>query len=82
MVLLGLQFRMVDSYVLTPEFTKLLAKQAGNPMAAATDSAETLLGAKTSFPSKTVRLPEWIGWAFLSMGAVFILHSMAMPRPS
>jgi hypothetical protein len=33
-------------------------------------------------PRKTVRPPEWLGWCFMSVGGVLILHSLAMPRPN
>ena len=81
LLMLGLQLRMVYSYTLTPEFTKILAERSGHPMAAAADSTDTLLGAETKFASKTFQPPEWIGWALLSLGAVLVLHSLAMPRP-
>jgi uncharacterized membrane protein YczE len=79
---LGLQFRVVDSLVLTPEFTSFLAERTGHPVAAASNTMETLLGQEASVPPKTVRLPEWIGWALISLGTVFILHSMAMKKPA
>lgn len=50
-------------------------------MAAAANSTDTLLGAETKFPAKTFQPPEWIGWALLSIGAVLVLHSLAMPKP-
>ncbi len=82
LLLLGVQLRLVYSYTITPEFTKILAERSGHPMAAASGSTEAVLSAETKFPAKTFQPPEWIGWALLSIGAVFILHSLAMPRPS
>ncbi len=82
LLFIGLQFRMVDSVVLTPEFTKFLAERTGHPVATASNAMETLLGQETSVPPKTFRPPEWIGWALISFGIVMILHSMAMKKPT
>ena len=30
---------------------------------------------------RTIRPPKWLGWAFLSAGAVLVLQSFAMPKP-
>jgi len=81
LLLLGFEFRSVESVQLTPQFTGFLAERTGHPAVAANDTIESLVGAKTSLPPKTVVLPEWIGWFFLSVGAVLTLHSLAMPKP-
>lgn len=78
---LGLQFRMIDSVQLTPEFTKILAQQSGHPMVAANNAVQSLIGQPASVPPKTVQPPEWLGWALVSFGIVLILHSMAMKKP-
>jgi hypothetical protein len=80
LLLLGLQFRMIDSVVLTPELTKFLADQTGHPVAAASQSLGTLMRAEAVAP-KTLRPPEWLGWSLLSMGAVLILHALSMKKP-
>ncbi len=79
--LIGIQFRMVDSFVLTPEFTKMLAERSGHPVAAASNMMEAMLGRDSQVPPKTVRPPEWLGWSLLSIGSVLMLHSMAMKKP-
>ena len=77
---LGIEFRMIDSIELTPEVTKFLADRTGRPVAAATQTAGTMFRAEAVAP-KTVRPPEWIGWALLSVGAVLILHALSMKAP-
>ncbi|HCK40445.1 MAG: hypothetical protein CMJ72_08355 [Planctomycetaceae bacterium] len=79
-VLLGLQVRMVSAYVLTPDATHFLADK--------THSSSTSEGAVVSFasgvgalPNKVLHPPEWLGWCLISIGAVLILHSIAMPKP-
>jgi len=82
MLFLGVQLRMVDSFVLTPEATKVLAQTVGHPAAKADEIRQTaMLDSPAPVLKKTVRPPEWIGWALLSFGAVLVLHSWAMPRP-
>jgi len=78
---LGLELRMVDSVVLTPEFSTFLAQRAGNPLTSAGGSMDTITGAATQIPAQTYTLPEPIGWALLSVGAVLVLHSLAMKGP-
>ena len=79
LLLLGLQFRLVESADLTPELTHHLAQRAGGHHATASTAAQTLGGGQP-VAKKNVRPPEWIGWALLSMGAVLILHSWGMPK--
>ncbi|MEX2186808.1 MAG: hypothetical protein WD875_08445 [Pirellulales bacterium] len=84
-VLLGIQLRMVDSYVLNAPTTKFVVEKFGSAdkqaaVGAATVSLETL-GGGGSAPLRSVAPPVWAGWAAISIGAVLILHSLAMPRP-
>ena len=77
---LGIQFRMVDSYVLTSDVTQLLAEATGTPIASA--NAGTILQPTDGLPvKKTVVPPEWLGWVMLSVGLVLSLQSLAMKRP-
>jgi hypothetical protein len=78
---LGIQFRFVDSFVLTPGFAQFLADGTGNRVAAA-DTTSPLLKPFQSGPArKTVTPPEWLGWALLSAGLVATFHSLAMKKP-
>lgn len=80
-LLLGLQFRMVDSAKLTPKFTRMLAEYSGNPTVAASDNMNSLMGTEPAKVSITYRPPEWLGWCLSSVGAVLILHSLGMRKP-
>ncbi len=77
----GLQVRFVDSYVLTPEFTQILAERTGHPLAAVNAATAVVTPSQTPLARKTVRPPEFVGWALLSFGSVLILHSLSMKRP-
>jgi hypothetical protein len=75
LLLVGFQIRMVSSYVLTPDATRFLAERTGQT------SAMSLAGAGGLYPRKVLQPPDWLGWCVISVGAVFVLHSLAMPRP-
>ena len=81
LLLLGLQFRMVQTYVLTPEATRFLAARAQS----ASDPVGSLSGAGSvlpaTLPPKAVSPPNWLGWCLISVGAVLFFHCMAMKRP-
>ncbi|MEQ8210245.1 MAG: hypothetical protein RH917_10475 [Lacipirellulaceae bacterium] len=77
-LLLGIQFRMVTEYVLNSETTQFLAERAGSDADAANFNLATDMGAS---PQKVVRPPDWLGWCTISVGAVFVLQSLAMRKP-
>ncbi len=81
LLLLGLQFRAVDTLTLTPEFTEFLANQTNHPAAKINSSTQAIFPTQKPILKKTVRPPDWIGWSLLSIAAVLILHSMAMRQP-
>lgn len=81
LLLIGAQFRMVEAYVLTPDFTQWLARSASQPLAVANATLESLSGAEAKIPPKTVKSPEWLGWCLMSVGFVLVLQSLAMKRP-
>ncbi|HEY2841537.1 MAG TPA: hypothetical protein VGJ26_20425 [Pirellulales bacterium] len=77
-LLLGLQVRLVDSFVLTSDTTRFLAQRFQNARGA---TFTNIVSTPNSGPRKTVRPPDWLGWAIISVGSVLVLHSLAMPRP-
>jgi hypothetical protein len=78
---LGLQFRFVESFDLTPECTQLLAEEANPPVAAMGNATQSLIQPEKPLIKKNFRPPDWLGWSLLSMGSVLILHSWAMKKP-
>jgi len=75
----GIQMRMVDSFVLSSESTRFLAQRFQNAPGA---GIARMTPSGSSGPRKTLHPPEWIGWALISLGSVLVLHSLAMPRPA
>jgi hypothetical protein len=80
----GIELRAVDSFVLTPEATNVLADRAGHPIAAVNNMAQSVFNTeKPLLPfKKTLQPPEWLGWALMSIGAVLVLHALSMPKPA
>jgi hypothetical protein len=76
---LGLQFRVVETYVLNEKTSTFLAQRL--KLVASSDSSEGFLPAAGPAPLRTVAPPTWLGYAFISVSAVLILHSLAMKKP-
>ncbi|MCO6043785.1 hypothetical protein NG895_07685 [Aeoliella sp. ICT_H6.2] len=79
---LGIQVRMVESYTLSSQATKFLADRSSGAVASASDAAGGTAASVVPIGNKTIQPPEWLGWCLISIGAVLVLHSLAMPRPS
>lgn len=77
-LLMGVQLRLVSSYVLTAEATRFLAERTQSDGDGAMLSLANDLGAGAQ---KVIEPPEWLGWCLMSVGAVLVLHSLAMKRP-
>ncbi len=80
-VLLGIQFRLVESYVVNPEVTARIQQRFGSDKPATSGVARFIPNFGPTTQRKTILVPEWLGWAVTSVGAVLVLHSLAMPRP-
>ncbi len=81
---LGIQLRLVDSYILNQSSTKFLAQRLGTPEQQAGAKALPVMDVGTGGASESlrrVRPPIWLGWALMSVSAVLILHSLAMKKP-
>lgn len=79
-VALGVQLRMVETFVLNEKASRFLAERLPGGMANA-DGDQAVMPAVGATPRRTVRPPTWLGYALMSIGAVLILHSLAMKRP-
>jgi len=78
----GVELRLVDAFVLTPELTNALGDHAGSPIAAVNNVAQNVFQMEKPLPvKKTLQPPEWVGWALLSAGSVLVLHAFSMAKP-
>jgi hypothetical protein len=67
-LLLGVQFRSVETFVLNERTTQVLAQRIQawkQPQMASTGNAP----------------PKWLGWALVSVGSVLLLHSLSLKKP-
>jgi hypothetical protein len=80
LILLGVQFRMVESFVLTEQATRTLAKMSKDSPMASNGDMNSFWLAVHPHPTKKVELPRWIGIAMICVGAVLTLQAYAMPK--
>lgn len=80
-LLFGIQLRMVDSYVLNESSSRFLATRFGAQANNSTIESRGLFPSVGPVPRRTLRPPEWLGWALLSVGSVLAMHALAMRAP-
>jgi hypothetical protein len=79
--LLGIQFRMVDSFVLNEGSTRTLQKIAKEAKVADANGAATNAFMQVSpSPKKTLKHPPWLGFILLTAGGVMSLHALVLPK--
>jgi hypothetical protein len=80
LLFLGLQIRVVESYVLNEKTSSFLSQRL-KLVASSEGSDGSFMPAAGPAPLRTVRPPVWLGYACISVSAVLILHSLAMKKP-
>ena len=82
-LLLGLQLRAVEAYVLNETSTRFLARQAAKAKKSEVWAWPTALAGNGTVPIQRKRIepPRWIAWALLCTGGVLVLHSFALRKP-
>jgi len=80
LLLLGSQFRMIDSFVLNEPTTRALAKMTEKSRATTSESFSSFLMQVHPKPTKRVHPPRWLGLAMIAVGSVVSLHALAIPR--
>lgn len=82
MLFLGIQLRMVDSFVLNEACSKALANRMKRPVVEQPTAFVNWLPSATPIPEprRTITPPKAIGWVMVSAGVVTILHSLAMRK--
>ncbi len=80
LILLGLQFRMVESFVLNERATETLARVTKSGPVADNSGVGSMISFVYPNPKKRVRPPRWLGLAMLAVGAVITLHAFSIPK--
>ncbi len=80
LILFGIQFRMIDSFVLNEPATRALARVSQETPMASNNSLSSLIMEVHPKPTKRVRPPRWLGLALIAVGSVVSLHAIAIPR--
>lgn len=80
LLLLGVQFRMVDSFVLNEPATRALARITEKTAVADNSPMSSFMLQLSPSPRKRVRPPRWLGLALIAVGAVISCHAITIPR--
>lgn len=80
LLLLGIQFRMVHSFVLNEPATRALAKFGEQASVSQQSTMTNFLLNVVPNPTKTVTPPRWFGLSMITVGAVIICHGIVIPR--
>jgi hypothetical protein len=80
LILLGIQFRMVDSFVLNERTTRALARVTKSESVADQTGMTSVMMFVYPNPKKRVEPPRWLGLAMIAVGSVVTLHALAIPR--
>ena len=83
-LLLGIQLRLVDTFVLNERATQFLAQRVqqfkGKEVASAGDFS-TMFASQAPLGNKRIDVPPWLGYSLLSIGGVLVLYSLALKKP-
>ncbi len=79
-LLIGIQLRGVESFVLTQKASTFIENKVRQTQMDGADPYGSLLMTAGPVPKKTIQPPRWLGWAMLSAGAVLVLHGLTTRR--
>jgi hypothetical protein len=77
---IGMQFRMIDSFVLNEASTRALHRFAKQSQMANSNGMADMYMSVAPSPRKSFKPPTWLGWVLLTSGFVIGLHALSMPR--
>ena len=83
-LMLGIQFRAVDTFVLNERSTQFIAQRMNawkQPQMASASSFPAAIAAVGPVANHRLKPPKWLGWALISVGSVLILHSLSLKKP-
>jgi len=80
LLLAGIQFRLVDTYVLNQDATQFIQSRIKRVDASAAVAARSWLPSMTHPPLQTWSPPRRLGWALISVGGVLVLYTLALRK--
>ncbi|OYP33960.1 hypothetical protein [Rhodopirellula sp. MGV] len=80
LILLGLQFRRVESFVLNEPSTRFMAKMTNTPLVDNSTTVGALIEPVVPKPKKRVQPPRWLGLSMIAVGVVITFHSFSIPK--
>lgn len=81
LLLMGIQLRSVDAFVLNEKATQFLAKRLPEKQVNPYERMQMYMAAQGPSPLRKIQPPRWIGYSLLSVGAVITLHALSMKKP-
>lgn len=82
LVMLGAQFRWIDSFVLNEKTSQIVAERMQQAQqGTAPGPLKSALISSAPASRRTITPPRWLGMSLISIGSVLILQSLAMRRP-
>ena len=84
LILLGIQFRYVSAVVLNEKTSQFVAQKLGKaptPVSNRPSFQALMMSTPPATNSRTVELPSWLGYSFISVGCVMVLHALSMKKP-
>lgn len=82
LILLGIQFRMIDSFVLKEPASKVLSRFHKTTPVADNSGMPSMFRQMYSKPVHRIRPPRWLGLAMITFGAVIGCHALVIPKHS
>ncbi|QEG01611.1 hypothetical protein Mal15_56890 [Stieleria maiorica] len=80
LILLGLQFRRVESFVLNERTTRFVAKMTNTPLVDNSTTLGAIFEPVTPPPKKRVTPPRWLGLSMIAFGCVITFHALVIPK--
>lgn len=80
LLLVGIQFRMIHSFVLNEPATRALARFGKQASISQQTTVQSFLLNVVPNPTKTVTPPRWFGLSMITIGAVVVFHALVIPK--
>ncbi len=80
LILMGLQFRRVESFVLNESTTRFVAKMTSTPLADNSTAMGAFFAPVIPKPQKKVTPPRWMALSMIAVGCVISFHALSIPK--